>query len=459
MNTAPAAAAPVAAAGRAVPLLMRWWPRTLFARLTVILFVGLVMAHTLSFTLVLYERAQASTNMMLGFLEQDLASSVSLLDRLPAQEREEWAMRMSRNNYRLLLEAGQGGPALLDAHPRRVAASIISALGKLGAGASANLLPDSPKQLQVHLRLSDGSPLTIDLRMRSMELAPWLPLVLAAQLALIAACTWLAVRLATRPLAQLASAADTLGPDLRAARLPEDGPAEVARAATAFNAMQDRIATYMSERMQILAAISHDLQTPITRMRMRADMMEQDAQSEAMQRDLKEMSELVREGLTYARTLHAAAELPRRVDPDALLDSLTCDYSDGGQAVTLQGSVGAMLVTRPQALRRILTNLIDNALKFGGAAEVCLQAEAGGGVSITVRDRGPGIPVEELDAVFQPFYRVESSRNRSTGGTGLGLAIARQLAQSMNATLELRNREGGGLEARLLLSAGLAEAA
>jgi signal transduction histidine kinase len=259
------------------------------------------------------------------------------------------------------------------------------------------------------------------------------------------------VRLATRPLAELARAADTLGPDLKAARLPEDGPAEVARAASAFNAMQDRIATYMDERMQILAAISHDLQTPITRMRLRVDMMDQDSQSAALQRDLREMEELVREGVTYARTLQAAAEAPRRIDPDALLDSLSCDYLDAGQSVTLHGRVGRMLVTRPQALRRILTNLTDNALKFAGAAELSVTQAHGAQVSIAVLDRGDGIPEDQLEAVFQPFYRLESSRNRGTGGTGLGLAIARQLAQAMNATLTLRNRAGGGLEARLTL--------
>jgi signal transduction histidine kinase len=275
--------------------------------------------------------------------------------------------------------------------------------------------------------------------------------VLLAQLVLIAACTWWGVRLATRPLAELARAADTLGPDLKAARLPEDGPAEVARAASAFNAMQDRIATYMDERMQILAAISHDLQTPITRMRLRVDMMDQDSQSAALQRDLREMEELVREGVTYARTLQAAAEAPRRIDPDALLDSLSCDYLDAGQSVTLHGRVGRMLVTRPQALRRILTNLTDNALKFAGAAELSVTQARGAQVSIAVLDRGDGIPEDQLEAVFQPFYRLESSRNRGTGGTGLGLAIARQLAQAMNATLTLRNRAGGGLEARLTL--------
>jgi signal transduction histidine kinase len=282
-------------------------------------------------------------------------------------------------------------------------------------------------------------------------LSRWLPLVLVLQLMVLAACCWLAVRLATRPLHQLAQAADALGPDLKAARLPENGPSEVARAAKAFNAMQDRIATYMTERIQILAAISHDLQTPITRMRLRVDIMNESTQQAKLQHDLREIETLVKEGVAYARTLHGAAEAPRRIDPDALLDSLVCDYVDAGKNVSLEGRIATTLVTRPQALRRILGNLIDNALKFANAAEITVTKFQDNDLTISVLDRGPGIPSESLEAVFQPFYRLEASRSRNTGGTGLGLAIARQLTLAMNATLSLHNRPGGGLEARLAL--------
>ena len=398
----------------------RWWPRTLFARLTLILCGGLALATALSFQLVMYERTQAGTAMMLGYLDQDLASAVTLLERLPAAQRADWLPHLARTNYSLLLDPGVGGPAPASARARRVLDSIGAALG--ARQFSANLVPGNAERLQLHLRLKDGSPLTIDLRLRGMPLSPWLPLVLLAQLALICGCTWFAVRLATRPLAQLAQAADTLGPD------------------------------YMSERMQILAAISHDWQTPITRMRMRADMMEEGAHGTALRRDLLEMEALVREGVTYAKTLHATAEPTLRIDPDALLDSMQCDYADAGHAVTLEGRVGSLLVARPQALRRILSNLIDNALKFTGAAEVRAQPARAGQVTITVSDRGAGIPEDQLEAVFQPFFRLESSRNRASGGTGLGLAIARQLANAMNATLTLHPRSGGGLEARLTLA-------
>ncbi|SEF04410.1 Signal transduction histidine kinase [Burkholderia sp. WP9] len=433
----------------------RWswlrWPRTLFARLALILFVGLALAQTLSFWLTLTERDQTMTNVMMGYIEREVSSSVALLDHLPPNERAQWLPRLARRSYEFILGPGvPGGP--VDARlSARVAQSIADGIGTRYP-LTVNAVPGDNERLQVHLRLSDGSPLTIDMRpMSGAPLSRWLLLVLALQLAVLVACCWLAVRLATRPLHQLAVAADTLGPDLKAARLPEDGPSEVSRAARAFNAMQDRIATYMTERMQILAAISHDLQTPITRMRLRVDVMDDDEQGAKLRQDLHEMESLVKEGVTYARTLHGATEVPCRVDPDALLDSLVCDYVDAGQAVSLEGRLGVSLMTRPQALRRILGNLVDNALKFGGTAEITASTLPGGQTLIAVLDRGPGIPAESLEAVFEPFYRLEASRNRDTGGTGLGLAIARQLAMAMDATLSLHNRPGGGLEARLTL--------
>ncbi|HEX7912355.1 MAG TPA: ATP-binding protein [Paraburkholderia sp.] len=427
------------------------WPRTLFARLALILFVSLALAQMLSFWLTMTERDQSMTNVMMGYVGREVTSSVALLDHLPAGERAQWLPRLARRSYEFTLGPGvTGGP--VDAElSTRFARSIENSIGT-HYPLTVNAVPGDRERLQVHLKLTDGTPLTIDMRpMQGAPLSGWLPLVLIVQLAVLAACCWLAVRLATRPLHQLALAADTLGPDLKASRLPEDGPSEVSRAARAFNAMQDRIATYMTERMQILAAISHDLQTPITRMRLRVDVMDDDEQGAKLRQDLQEMESLVKEGVTYARTLHGGTEVPVRVDPDALLDSLVCDYVDAGQPVSLQGQLGVSLVTRPQALRRILGNLVDNALKYGGSAEITASMLDDDRTLIAVLDRGPGIPAESLEAVFEPFVRLEESRNRDTGGTGLGLAIARQLAIALDATLTLHNRPGGGLEARLTL--------
>jgi len=427
------------------------WPRTLFARLTVILCVGLALAQGLSFWVTMMEREQATTNLMIGYIEREVASSVALLDRLPAAERPQWLPRLARRSYEFILGPGMTGSPPDARLSALVAASIADGVGT-NYPLTVNAIPGERERMQVHLQLSDGSPLTIDVRpMPGAPMSDWLPMALVLQLAVLAVCCWLAVRQATQPLHRLAQAADALGPSLKSERLPEDGPSEVARASRAFNAMQERIALFMAERIQVLAAISHDLQTPITRMRLRLDVMDDNPQHARMLQDLQEMESLVKEGVTYARTLHGAAEVPCRIDPDALFDSLVFDYADAGQTVSLEGKIGAALVTRPQALRRILGNLIDNALKFAGAAEILVSAGQDGELRISVLDRGPGIPANLLESVFEPFYRVEASRNRHTGGTGLGLAIARQLALAMDATVSLHNRAGGGLEARLTL--------
>lgn len=427
------------------------WPRTLFMRLALILALGLALAHALSYVLIMSERREATVGLMLGYLEQDVASSVALLDRLPAAERAAWLPRLERRTYSFSLGPGEPGYPPDTAHARRIADAFMDAIGRQYQ-VSAYAAPGYPNRVQARVILGDGTPLTIDMRPAGLPVSTWLPAVLFGQLLLLALVTWVGVRLATRPLARLADAADRLGPDLKADPLPEVGPQEVARAARAFNAMQARIAGYMTERTQILAAISHDLQTPITRMRMRADMLDDGVVRDKMNRDLGDMEALVKDGVAYARTLHGASEAPCRIDADAMLGSLVGDYQDAGRAVTLKGRAGASIDTRPHALRRILGNLVDNGLKYAGKVEVQVAPPVAGELVIRVRDFGPGIPEGELEKVFEPFYRLEASRNRDTGGTGLGLAIARQLAATMNGALELANHPDGGLEARLRLS-------
>jgi signal transduction histidine kinase len=428
-------------------------PRTLFARLTLILVVGLALAQAASFWLTVTERDRSMTNVMTGYVEREVTSSVALLDHLPPGERAAWLPKLSRRTYDFILGPGVRGMQLDRTLSERFAQSIAQGIGKRYP-LTINAVPGDTERFQVHLNLSDGAPLTIDMRpMNGTPLSGWLPYVLMLQLIVLIACCWFAVRLATRPLEQLAHAADTLGPDLKGRRLPESGPEEVARASKAFNAMQDRVAMYMTQRMQILAAITHDLQTPITRMRLRVDVMEDEATGAKLRQDLQEMETLVKEGVTYARTLHGTRENAVRIDPDALIESMVDDYLDAGKPVALSGRIARTLVTRPQALRRIVGNLIDNALKYSDDAKVDVEVEAldNHRTRISVLDRGPGIPAQSLEAVFEPFVRLEESRNRQSGGTGLGLAIARQLTLAMDASLTLHNREGGGLEARLIL--------
>lgn len=422
-------------------------PRSLFARVTLIIVVGLAIAQLLTFAAIRYERGMALRELMMTGIERDIASSIAMLDHLPAAEREGWLGRLERRNYRFMLGDGVAGPQPASEQSQAFAAAIVNALHPFEVVKVAQATGDD---VRIQVRLTDGSPVVVDARRVGMPVSNWVVWVLLVQLAVLGICAWFAVRLVTRPLARLAAAADELGPDLKGRTLREEGPTEVAHAARAFNAMQRRIAGYMAERVEILAAISHDLQTPITRMRLRTDMMDNEKDQLKFRQDLDAMNALVREGVTYARTLHGATEPPCRVDADALLESMVADYQDSGQPVRLEGRIGGPIVTRPNALRRIVANLVDNALKFASDVRMQVRIDADRLV-IAIVDNGPGIPPDQLEAVLKPFYRVEGSRNRSTGGTGLGLAIAHQLAIAMGAQLSLHNRDEGGLEARVAM--------
>ncbi|UNK49797.1 HAMP domain-containing histidine kinase [Lysobacter sp. S4-A87] len=430
----------------------RLLPRTISSRLYLILFTGLLVAHGLSFGMLFYERYESATSMMMGNLEKDVSTSIAMLDRLPAAERPPWIPKFERRTYRYILGPGQQGGELETEQAREITRLIGRVLGDRYPvrGNTTSMLPE---RLQVHLALSDGAPVTIELTPSVMPVARWLPYVLAAQLILLLACAWLAVRQITRPLAQLADAADSLSPTGGGPPLPTGGPTEVAKAVSAFNAMQDRIALHLKERLQILSAISHDLQTPITRLKLRVEAMDESPTTAKLVADIDEMQHLVRDGVAYARSAHGGVEPALKVDLDAFLDSLVWDYQDTGKSVSVTAHAGVPVTTRPRALRRVVGNLIDNAVKYAGAAEVAATVDADGTVAISVLDRGPGIADAELESVMEPFYRLEASRNRDTGGAGLGLAIAQQLAIAIGARLQLRGRDGGGLVATITLPA------
>jgi signal transduction histidine kinase len=427
------------------------WPSTLRARIFFILFVGLTVAYGLSFGVLYLERYMAAKAVMLGTLENDVATSIAVLDRLPANERENFVDWLSRGNYRFVL--GEGLKGVPDTSPRsaEIAARIEEAVGHRYP-LRVEAIPGQVVRLQAHLTLSDGSPLTIDITPRGvMPVADWLPYVFVLQMALLVLCAWLAVRQTIRPLSALAAAADALDPNRRGPALSEAGPSEVAHAARAFNAMRERIAHYLEERVQILAAISHDLQTPITRMRLRADLADDSPEKDKLVSDLSEVERLVQDGIAYARSSHGNGEKPSRIDLPSFIDSIAYDYQDTGKAVTVLGVVQGTIMTKPHALRRILTNFIDNALKFAGSAEIGVERREDGRTFITVLDRGPGIPEDRLEAAMQPFFRLEPSRNRETGGAGLGLAIAQQLAATIGGSVRIYNRADGGLAAEVTL--------
>ena len=291
---------------------------------------------------------------------------------------------------------------------------------------------------------------TLPARPRAMMLERGDIGALIAGLLTLAIAAWIASRLAAGPLNRLSIAAVALGEDLERPPLIEEGSREVREAAAAFNAMQTRLKAMLQDRTRVLAAIAHDLQTPLTRMRLRVEKVEDEALRERLIADVAATQALVREGLELAR-LEDAPEDWVRTDIDALVSALCEDAADAGQPVTYAGGSGQVISVRPQALHRCLSNLIDNAVKYAGQAEIGCETVAGR-TRILIRDPGPGIPHDQLEAVFEPFLRLETSRSRDNGGTGLGLTIARRMADRTGATLTLANGAGGGLEATVTLN-------
>ncbi len=265
----------------------------------------------------------------------------------------------------------------------------------------------------------------------------------------IAVLAYLVARMTTRPLKQLAQAAKNLGNDINHPPLDLTGADEIRQASAAFNAMQARIRQYIFQRTQMLAAITHDLQTPLTRMRLRLEKVSEPELQQRLIGDLSAMQAMVKEGLDLARSMDTT-ETMQLLDLDSLLDSVCADAADASQRVTLSGAANMALLGRPLDLRRCLVNLIDNAVKYGQSARVTVD-RINGAARIRIRDGGPGIPAAELARVFDPFYRVETSRSRESGGTGLGLTIARNIAEQHGGSIVLANHPDGGLEATLML--------
>jgi signal transduction histidine kinase len=266
---------------------------------------------------------------------------------------------------------------------------------------------------------------------------------------IIGGVAWWGVHKATRPLSVFASAAERLGVDVNAEPLPEDGPSEVLRATNAFNTMQTRIKRFIQDRTQMLAAISHDLRTPITRLRLRAEFVEDEQQRKKMLSDLDEMEAMIGATLTFARD-DAANEAVESVDIAAIVASLCSDHVAAGLDVTYTGPDSFGLIARPLALKRAINNFVDNAVKYGKVARVSL-APVHEELAIFIDDEGPGIPISDKERVFAPFMRLETSRSRETGGTGLGLTIARNAIRSMGGDVELINRPEGGLRVKVTL--------
>lgn len=285
-------------------------------------------------------------------------------------------------------------------------------------------------------------------------LSPWQQRVLLAlgiSVLLLAPLVWWMAQRLTRPIRVFAGAAERLGADPEAEPLKPSGPSEVRTAIHAFNDMQASLRNHMRQRTQTVAAIAHDLRTPLTRLRFRAESAP-DAVRDRMVADIEEMDALIAQAMAFVRG-ETTPERSETVDLDALAADCAAGFAETGADVAFDGGAHLNVLADPAALRRALGNLIGNAVKYGGAARVKAFALNGQAV-ITVEDDGPGLPDAELEAVFEPFRRGEQSRNRETGGAGLGLTVARQAARGAGGDVTLVNRRGGGLIARLTVPMG-----
>jgi len=311
-----------------------------------------------------------------------------------------------------------------------------------------------PVEMTLSIRLAGGEWLNV----RTMfhrpgpQLSPQALLPLLLMVMAVILVPWWTARRVVGPMRVLAIGADRLGRGLETDPLPMTGPTEVRDTTRAFNQMKDRLTRFVNERTHMLAALSHDLRSPLTAMRLRIEMLDETEDSIRLKALVEEMQAMVEATLEFSRGV-AKAEPTATVDLTSLLGDLVNDV--GGERATLAPTGPLFATIRPQALNRALRNLIDNAIRYGGSAKVSVTQEPGTAV-ISIADKGPGLPDDQLEAVFEPFVRLEGSRSRDTGGVGLGLAIARTIIQAHGGSVLLRNLPDGGLDAVVRLPLGAA---
>ncbi len=453
---------------------------SLFARIALVLLAGLAASQAVSFWLNWGERTTVVSQARGFNLAVRIADSVRILETAPLDKRRATIASVQSDDFQVTpIDEAQVAPHV----PRgQIPGAITQRLGSereirstgmgggmgggMGMGPGNGFGPGMGGMGGMHgtgrmqnanvargfdVRLNDGQ------WMRFVALpetaAPALPndfyVNLALSLIIVVAVVLFAVRQATRPLQTLALAADKLGRDLDSAPLAETGPAEMQRAAQAFNQMQSRIKCLIDERARALAAVSHDLRTPLTRLRLRAELVDDDALREQMANDLDSMAAMLDATLDYLRGLQENEAL-RPIDINALLQSLAADAHVLGREIAVAGHAVAPYRGRLTALRRALQNLIDNAIKYGRNAAVRIEDD-GTTLQLIVADSGPGIDPVDLGRITEPYYRPDTARRSDTGGSGLGLSIVRDIALMHGGELRLANRPEGGLAATLWL--------
>ena len=466
---------------------MMYLPKTLFGRILLAMFCGLLAVQSVGVWLMLEDRARLGERLLGEYVAQRIAGILGVLDNSPPAERQRLGRALSTALIRLSLDEAwreDGLEESVDARafvtriareverPMRIQVLSIRSVetrqrdeagvagpSEAGEGGFFERL-DRPGRnnrgpylvVTGQARLSDGGVVTFRRALPQPSLEwPLRAMLLLAVLGLFVAFVagW-ALRRVTRPLASLADAASGLARDLNRPPLPETGPQEVARAAQAFNAMQKDLRRYLETRAHALAGVSHDLRLPLTRLRLRLERLPEGELRSKIEDDIAEMDAMIGSTLEYLGA-GSAAEKPVKLNLNALLEGVVEDMEPLGARIAVHGEAAAPLLAQPQAIRRCLANLLENARRYGGGDIDLRVVDSADAVEIRVEDRGPGIPEADHDRVFEPYVRLEASRARHTGGTGLGLAIARAIARANGGDIVLQARAGGGLSAILRL--------
>ncbi len=440
---------------------MKLWPRTLGVQLIVVTAVAVFLSNAVVAMWFELGNERLSENELTERMLDRAASVTTLMSSIPPKARATATEALGGRLWLFRIKTGKD--AVLPMTPEEAA---LAARLKAMLPAKHAKLPVS-----VHFREwkdDDGrsrSPAATAIEMtlpvvRNTQLVatfirppgpPWpAEIVIAAVVAIIvasAAGAYIARRVA-RPLSKLADAASLAARGETAPHVPEVGPDDVRNAARAFNAMTDQVSRTLDSQRQLLSAVGHDLRTPITAMRINLEFVDDTELRDGLLKNLDELQELTEAVLSAARG--AGGESSRQIDLSSLVESICADLDDLGEPVVWNGHAPAPLHCRANEVRRAVRNLIENAVAYGKKAEVSIQ-EVHGAYEIVVDDEGPGIPPEDRTRVFEPFVRLEGSRNEETGGTGLGLTQVKTIAEGHGGKVLLEDRPGGGLRARLSL--------
>lgn len=450
-------------------------PNSIAGRTLAVMVSGLILSHMLSVAIYTTDRRSAINLVGGEHISERMITLARLIEGASPAERDRLAEIASENILAVSLAAEPSIPNVTPAsQEEKILTEVFSEhLASKGVrefrlrygdapedrdGTVSGLISGPRKLMQVSLRLEGGGWLNCSALIETTSSIWSLRFLLSLGVMTIAVIivSALVVYHINGPLRTFAGAANRFGTNINSPPLPVKGPREVRAAVSAFNDMQERLKRLISDRRQMLAAVSHDLRTPITLLRLRAEFVENELERGKMLATLTEMEEMVESILRFVRD-DADHEEVQSVDLVALINAICDDISDiGGQAV-FEGPDRLIYRCRPNSLKRALSNLVDNAVKFGGSALVRLSM-TGRNIEVVIEDNGPGIAESELEAIFDPFYRIESSRSRDTGGVGLGLSVARSIVDAHGGHILISNRLEGGLRVNVELPGELSAA-